>query len=86
MRVAIRFQAAGRGPEGALAEDREQRREQGEGGGEHHGDADRQDRAEPAGRLEVGDEQDQHRGDDRSAGGQQGRAGLTHGLAKGLGS
>ena len=38
-------------PEGALAEDREQRRQQGEGGGEHRRDPDRQDRAEPVGRL-----------------------------------
>ena len=30
---------------------------------EHHRDPDRQDRAEPVGRLQVGDEQDQHRRD-----------------------
>ena len=32
-------------------------------GEQHHRDADRQDRAEPVGRLEVGDEQHQHRRD-----------------------
>ena len=59
--------AGGGGPEGALAEQREQRRQQGEGGGEHHRDADRQDRAEPVGRLQVGDQQHQHRRDHRPA-------------------
>ena len=50
-------------PEGARAEQREQRRQQGEGRGEHHRDPDREDRAEPVGRLEVGEQQDEHRRD-----------------------
>ena len=56
-----------RGPEGALAEHREQGGEEGEGGGDHHRDADRQDRPEPVGRLQVGDEEDEHRGDHGAA-------------------
>ena len=67
------------GPEGARAEDGEQGGEQGEGGGQHRRDPDRQDRAEPVGRLEVGDEQDQHRRDHGAARGGDRRHALAQG-------
>ena len=68
---------ASRRPEGALAEHRQQGGQQGEGGGEHRRDPDRQDRAEPVRRLEVGDEQDQHRRDHRPGRGGDRRRGLA---------
>ena len=77
--------AAARGPEGALAEHREQGGEEGEGGADHHRDADRQDRPEPVGRLQVGDEQHQHRGDHGAAGGGDRGDGLAQGQRQRLG-
>ena len=66
------------GPEGALAEDREQGGEQGEGAEQHHRDPNRQDRPEPVGRFELGDEQDEHRGDHRARRGGERRRRLAH--------
>jgi hypothetical protein len=74
-----------RRPEGALAEHREQGREQGEGREQHHRDPDRQDRAEPVGRFEVGDEQHQHRRDHRPGRGGERRRALAHRCGQRLG-
>jgi hypothetical protein len=53
------------GPERPPAEQGEGGGQQGQRGGKHHRDPDREDRPEPTGRLEVGEQQYQHRRDHR---------------------
>ncbi len=68
------------GPEGAAAEDRQQRRQQGQHRERRAGDPDRGNRAEPGGAVDLGQHQAEQRrdhrrrrGEDRRPGGGQGR-------------
>ena len=68
--------ARDRGPERAPSQGGEHGGKQGQAGGDHDRDPQCEQRAHLAGGVEVGDREDEHRGDDDRAGGEDGRPGL----------